>query len=187
MTTLIPKFNLPNESPEIIFVVDRSGSMAGKMHLVIEALKVFLKSLPTSVKFNICSFGTHHTFLFDRSRAYTAESLKIAMDHIQPHTFAADYGGTEMLQPVQDALKRRYKDLPLEVLLLTDGEIWRQDEMFALVNDASPRSGLTVIHAAASRGHLEALRWRKYIQFNLYGFITQARLSGRRVWWYSRS
>lgn len=33
-------------------------------------------------------------------------------------------------------------------------------EAFALVNDASPRTGLTVVHAAASRGQLEALKWR---------------------------
>lgn len=32
-------------------------------------------------------------------------------------------------------------------------------EAFALVNDASPRTGLTVVHACASRGHLGALRW----------------------------
>ena len=38
----------------------------------------------------------------------------------------------------------------------SSGEI----EAFALVNDASPRTGLTVVHAAASRGHLGALRWR---------------------------
>lgn len=38
----------------------------------------------------------------------------------------------------------------------TSGEM----EAFALVNDASPRTGLTVVHAAASRGQLEALKWR---------------------------
>ncbi|KAH8118604.1 hypothetical protein DFH11DRAFT_1503082 [Phellopilus nigrolimitatus] len=32
-------------------------------------------------------------------------------------------------------------------------------EAFALVNDASPRTGLTVVHAAASRGHVNALKW----------------------------
>ncbi|THH12226.1 hypothetical protein EW145_g143 [Phellinidium pouzarii] len=32
-------------------------------------------------------------------------------------------------------------------------------EAFALANDASPRTGLTVVHAAASRGHMNALKW----------------------------
>ncbi|KAI0347381.1 hypothetical protein BDW22DRAFT_522741 [Trametopsis cervina] len=33
-------------------------------------------------------------------------------------------------------------------------------EAFALTNDASPRTGLTALHAAASRGHLEIVKWR---------------------------
>ncbi|OBZ76329.1 hypothetical protein A0H81_03981 [Grifola frondosa] len=33
-------------------------------------------------------------------------------------------------------------------------------EPFALANDASPRTGLTVLHAAASRGKLDVARWR---------------------------
>ncbi|EJU06536.1 ankyrin [Dacryopinax primogenitus] len=32
---------------------------------------------------------------------------------------------------------------------------------FALANDAAPRTGLTALHAAASRGRLEIVRWRK--------------------------
>lgn len=140
MTTLVPKFNIPGEHPEIIFVVDRSGSMVGKMHLVIDALKVFLKSLPVGVKFNICSFGSHHTFLFERSRTYDATSLQIAMDHIAPHSFGANYGGTEMLQPVRDILKRRFQDLPLEVMLLTDGQIRDQQVLFDETNAASQKN-----------------------------------------------
>ncbi|KAI0091941.1 hypothetical protein BDY19DRAFT_569176 [Irpex rosettiformis] len=36
-------------------------------------------------------------------------------------------------------------------------------EHFALANDASPRTGLTALHAAASRGHLELVRWRTFV------------------------
>lgn len=32
---------------------------------------------------------------------------------------------------------------------------------FALANDAAPRTGLTALHAAASRGKLAVVRWRK--------------------------
>ncbi|KAK5944359.1 hypothetical protein PMZ80_003640 [Knufia obscura] len=137
MASLVPKFNIPSGHPEIVFVVDRSGSMNGKMHLVIEAMKVFLKSLPVSVKFNICSFGSRHTFLFEKSKTYDAASLEAAMAHLDPRTFGAGYGGTEMIQPLNAVLERRYKDLPLEVMLLTDGEIWNQDFLFGMVNKAS--------------------------------------------------
>jgi hypothetical protein len=32
--------------------------------------------------------------------------------------------------------------------------------VFSLVNEPSPRGGLTLLHAAASRGHLEVVKWR---------------------------
>jgi hypothetical protein len=35
-------------------------------------------------------------------------------------------------------------------------------EAFALANDASPKTGLTALHAAASRGRLDAVKWRMY-------------------------
>lgn len=35
-------------------------------------------------------------------------------------------------------------------------------EPFALANDASPRTGLTALHAASSRGYLDIVKWRAY-------------------------
>lgn len=134
MATLVPKFNLPSSKPEVVFICDRSGSMEGtKVAHMVEALHVFLKSLPVGVKFNICSFGSHHTLLFpDGSRSYDAATLKEAAEHVSG--FSANYGGTEMLTPLEDVFKRRYKDMDLEVFLLTDGEIWNQNDMFTMVN-----------------------------------------------------
>lgn len=132
MTTLVPKFKLPNISPEIVFVVDRSGSMEGEIGLVRAALKVFLKSLPVGVKFNICSFGSRHSFMFDKSRTYDRSSLEEALEHVE--SFKADYGGTCLLEPVQATIDNRFNDLPLEVMLLTDGQIQDQDQLFTFVN-----------------------------------------------------
>lgn len=36
-------------------------------------------------------------------------------------------------------------------------------EAFALANDATTRTGLTPLHGAASRGHLEVVQWRRFI------------------------
>ena len=58
MASLVPKFSLPPARPEIIFIADRSGSMEGNVGMLKDALKVFLKSLPAGVKFNILSFGS---------------------------------------------------------------------------------------------------------------------------------
>ena len=134
MATLVPKFNIPNITPEIVFVVDRSGSMDGKIPTLVSALKIFLKSLPVNgVKFNICSFGSRHSFLFKKSKTYDQSSLNEALRHV--NTFSANFGGTEMLQPIKETCKNRYKDMALECMILTDGQIWNQQEMFDFINE----------------------------------------------------
>lgn len=133
MATLVPKFALPPEKPELVFICDRSGSMGGtRITLVIQALKVFLKSLPVGVKFNICSFGSSYSFLWKKSVTYSQQTLDEAVRHAE--TFSANYGGTEMLSPLKATIEQRYKDLPLNVMLLTDGEIWNQQELFTYLN-----------------------------------------------------
>ncbi|KAH0531393.1 hypothetical protein TsFJ059_000230 [Trichoderma semiorbis] len=134
MATLVPRFNLPMEMTEVVFLCDRSGSMGGgqKIPNVIDALKIFLKSMPVGIKFNICSFGSHYEFLWERSMTYEEGTLEIAINHVSG--FSANFGGTEMYRPMEDVFKRRYKDLNLEVILLTDGEIWAQEDLFRLIN-----------------------------------------------------
>jgi hypothetical protein len=82
MTTLVPKFNLKAQKPEIIFIADRSGSMGGLIPTLIAALKVFLKSILVGCMFNICSFGSHYQFLWEKSRAYDEDSLSEAIAYV---------------------------------------------------------------------------------------------------------
>jgi Vault protein inter-alpha-trypsin domain/von Willebrand factor type A domain len=138
MATLVPKFNLPSIHPEIVFVADRSGSMRGKISTLVSALKIFLKSLPLDVKFNICSFGSNHKFLWPKSKIYDESSLRDADSYIE--SFDADFGGTEMLAAIEETVKNRYKDMHLEVIVVTDGEIWKQNELFSFVNEATSQS-----------------------------------------------
>jgi hypothetical protein len=135
MTTLVPKFSLPSSRPEIVFVCDRSGSMDSgtRMQGLKAALHIFLKSLPLGVKFNVCSFGSRHELLFKNgSVAYDAVSLKEATSYIE--TFSANFGGTEMYRPLEEVLMKRYKDMDLEIFLLTDGEVWNQADLFGLID-----------------------------------------------------
>ncbi|KAG0373559.1 hypothetical protein BGX24_011545 [Mortierella sp. AD032] len=158
MATLVPRFVLPLEHPEIVFVIDRSGSMqVTPMELAKSALKVFLKSLPVGVKFNICSFGSNHSFLWERSMSYTQETLEEAMRHVS--VMSSNYGGTEMLQPLKKTIEMRFKDMPLEVMLLTDGEIWQQDQLFNYLNEqvAIATSSLRVFTLGVGSGVSHAL------------------------------
>ncbi|CCC06044.1 unnamed protein product [Sordaria macrospora k-hell] len=135
MATLVPKFNLPSSRPEIVFVCDRSGSMGGtRIEGLKSALRIFLKSIPVGAKFNICSFGSRHEFLFpEGSRSYDQETLQRAMEYT--NLMRADFGGTEMYRPLEAAFEKRYKDMDLEVFLLTDGEIWDQGQLFTMTNE----------------------------------------------------
>jgi hypothetical protein len=134
MATLVPKFALPAERPEIVFVCDCSGSMAGNnITLVKQALQVFLKSLPVGVMFNICSFGWHYNFLWPRSKAYSQETLDMAIAHTT--MMSSNYGGTEMFAPLKATIEQRYKDIPLEMIVLTDGGIQDQQTLFAYLNE----------------------------------------------------
>lgn len=139
MTSLIPKFVLPAETPEIVFVCDRSGSMSSNMEDLKRALSIFIKSLPAGVSFNICSFGSHFDFLWPSSRLYDQRSVDEAVKLIGK--FKADYGGTEMYEPIQATFKKRHAGLDLEVFVLTDGGIWGQERLFELINGESRKAG----------------------------------------------
>lgn len=132
MVSLVPKFSLPPDTSEIIFVIDRSGSMGDKIPTLRSALELFLKSLPLGVPFNIISFGSGYESLWPRSKVSSRESLGEALKHT--NSVRANMGGTEILGALQAAVENRYKDKVLEVLILTDGQVWNQDEIFGLVN-----------------------------------------------------
>lgn len=134
MMTMVPKFELAPANPEIIFIADQSGSMSGASNTaLVAALKVFLKSLPFGVRFNICAFGSSYKFLWPQSQAYNEGNVAAALDFVSG--FTASYGGTELLQPIKAAFKAHLADLPLEIMLLTDGEIWGEEEVFTFINE----------------------------------------------------
>ncbi|KAI3343741.1 von Willebrand factor type A domain-containing protein [Ustulina deusta] len=135
MATLVPRFNITPTYGEIVFIVDRSGSMDGKMDLVIRAMTILLKSLPVGTKFNICSFGSHYSFLWPRSKSYNDANLNEALNHID--AFDSDFGGTEMHQPVEATISQRFSDMLLDAIVLTDGQIWNQESLFDMIQKAS--------------------------------------------------
>lgn len=133
MATFVPRFNLNTIRPEIIFIADQSGSMQGaKNTALIAALKTFLKSLPPGVRFNICAFGSHYKFLWEKSVSYNQENFNQALRFVQG--FTASYGGTELLSSVQAAFESHFPDMPLELVVLTDGEIYAESQLFQYVN-----------------------------------------------------
>jgi Ankyrin repeats (many copies) len=57
-------------------------------------------------------------------------------------------------------------------------------EPFSLANETSARTGLTAMHAAASRGHLDIVKWREYTLGMLVSALTILN-SGGKLWFYA--
>ncbi|KAJ5287833.1 hypothetical protein N7478_003519 [Penicillium angulare] len=131
MISLIPQMKLQPDPSEIVFVIDRSGSMEHQIPTLKSTLKLFIKSLPFGVPFNIVSFGFNPSALWTQSKIYDKESSHEALEFVK--TIGADMGGTEILSALQLAVKNGYKDKVLEVLLLTDGEVYNHYDIFELV------------------------------------------------------
>ncbi|KAJ3321656.1 hypothetical protein HDU76_014043 [Blyttiomyces sp. JEL0837] len=127
--TLVPRFALNEIRTEIIVLVDRSGSMSGsKIKQAAKALHLLLKSLPTDCYFNIVGFGSSYELLFPSSREYNADSLKVAEKHVDKLT--ADLGGTEIHSALEAVVNKRRGDMPTQIFLLTDGEVWNTEVLF---------------------------------------------------------
>jgi len=91
-------------SGEFIFVLDRSGSMDGEdIQKAVEALTLFLQSLPSGSYFNIYSFGSSHSKLYEKSVEYTKVTLNETINKIS--SFRGDMGGTNLLSPMKTVLK----------------------------------------------------------------------------------
>jgi von Willebrand factor A domain-containing protein 5 len=68
--------------------------------LAVEALKLFLYSLPSGCRFNVVSFGSYFSFMFENSVEYNDVNLERAVKEIV--NFDADMGGTEILAPIKN-------------------------------------------------------------------------------------
>lgn len=126
---------------EILFLADRSGSMRGpKIETLKDALLVFLKSLPARCKFNLYSFGSTVSGLWPCSMPYDDSTVQDALDHVS--TFEANYRGTEVLKALKKAVgDRRSTDAcSTQVILLTDGEIWKSQETIEFVRTTTADS-----------------------------------------------
>lgn len=83
MVSFFPRLMDVDALGEIIFLVDRSGSMQGsKMKRTVETMQIFMRSLSEGVKFNIVSFGSSFSMLFPKSKEYSEASLAEATKHL---------------------------------------------------------------------------------------------------------
>ncbi|KAM6948207.1 von Willebrand factor A domain-containing protein 5B1 [Aplochiton taeniatus] len=118
---------------ELLFLIDRSGSMSGtNIHRIKEGMVVALKSLPPGTMLNIVGFGTTVKALFTSSKLCTDVTLVQACEYIQ--RMRADMRGTNLLgalswvyqQPMQ-------RSCPRQVFIVTDGSVSNVGKVLELV------------------------------------------------------
>uniref|UniRef100_A0A3Q2PYI8 von Willebrand factor A domain-containing protein 5B1 n=1 Tax=Fundulus heteroclitus TaxID=8078 RepID=A0A3Q2PYI8_FUNHE len=116
---------------ELLFLIDRSGSMQ-------EAMAVALKSLPSGTMFNIVGFGTTIKPLFTSSKLCTDVSLTQFVTLMQAYEYIqrmrADMRGTNLQGALswlyQQPMQRSY---PRQVFIITDGSISNVAKVLELV------------------------------------------------------
>ena len=119
---------------EYIFLIDRSGSMAGdRIDMAKSSLSLFLRSLPKDSYFNVVSFGSHYDFMHkESSQGSSQESLNSACKRVEG--FGADMGGTEIYSCLQAVFTQRLKPgYPRFIFLLTDGAVSNTHQVVDLI------------------------------------------------------
>ena len=150
MVSLIPSFKLQTQKCELIFLVDRSGSMSGRsMNLAKEALQLFLHSLPVDCYFNIVSFGSRFSSLFFLSKLYDDHTLAEAKHHVDG--MDANFGGTEVYNPLKSILDQApIKGYARQVFLLTDGAVSNSTQVIQLVKKNSNKTRVFTLGLGSS-------------------------------------
>ncbi|CAG8838564.1 29139_t:CDS:2, partial [Gigaspora margarita] len=138
MLTLVPKFAINEIMSELIFVIDRSCSMrGGPIKKASETLQLLLLSLPEDCFFNVVSFGSHFDSLFTKSQPYSEISFSKALKHAQE--MDANYGGTEIYNPLKWAFKNSRNDVPTSIFLLTNGQVYNVDQIVELIKSCKEK------------------------------------------------
>lgn len=106
---------------DIVFVLDKSGSMAGqKMEQAKKALQLCIANLNKEDRFELLPFSTEAQSLFGEVRPNTAENRQEASDFIDE---LSPIGGTNIEEALQLALAAKKKDeRPFFIVFITDGK-----------------------------------------------------------------
>jgi len=154
----VPKIEVAVAPAEVIFVIDRSGSMGGtSIEEVRNAMQMCLRSLIDGCRFNIVGFGSTYDALFPESQQYDERSLTAASNHAA--SLEADLGGTEVLPALEYVLRQPRSERPRQVVILTDGQVTNTDAVLALVRShaADTRVFAFGIGAGSSRHLVEGI------------------------------
>lgn len=135
--TFRPQFAVSRVPADLVFVVDRSGSMRGSsIEQVRNALQICLRSLEAGCNFNIVGFGSTFESMFSSVRAYDEGSLAEASAYVAK--LGASLGGTELLPAIEFVLEQAARGERItQVVVMTDGQVTNSDAVIDAVRRRS--------------------------------------------------
>ena len=124
--TLLPPAIEPDaaNARDIVIVLDCSGSMAGdSIALAKEGVQLGLGSLSPAERFAVIGFGSSFEHFDGELQPANRKNVELARAFVSR---LGNLGGTELSQALERALVYA-DDRPMDILLLTDGEVWEAD------------------------------------------------------------
>lgn len=125
--------------PEIVLLLDQSGSMDDKISVLRGASSYLLHNIPMGWKVNIWRFGSTYRSLWSHSREKDKEALAEALEWIKVKC-QADMEGTNLISVLKNVSQHRDPSLPLRIIVLSDGNIWRVDETLQFMREVQETS-----------------------------------------------
>ncbi len=140
---------------DCILIADCSGSMAGdSIAQTRAALLAILDRLQPADRFNLIAFGSQPRAFFNG--LHPADDRGLAQARALVAGLDADMGGTEIGAALQLAYRQR-QGQPLDLLLLTDGEVWNVEELAAEAQRSGCRIFTVGVGAAVAEGLVRGL------------------------------
>ena len=129
MLTLLPPAVTPDtntdKARDVVILLDCSGSMSGdSLTLAKEGVRLALDSLSPNERFGVIGFGSHFVQFDKTLQPANRKNLNLA------HKFVVglnDLGGTELSSAFRCAIGYG-SEQPMDILVLTDGEVWGLDD-----------------------------------------------------------
>jgi Ca-activated chloride channel family protein len=122
----------------IKIIVDCSGSMSGdSITQARQAISDILNQLRPEDYFNLVAFGSTHIVFFASQMLASKENITKMRRFLRG--LDADMGGTEIRTALQAAIHLPGPDIPQDILLITDGEVWDDGKIISMAEKSGHR------------------------------------------------
>lgn len=137
---------------EMVFVVDRSGSMSGDpIEKAKEAMRRCVKGMNGNDTFQIIGFSTSATTFAPKPVANTSENVAKAIEYIDAMDGS---GGTEMLEGIRAALDYPHDPERMRIVFfMTDGYIGNETEILGAIEEKLGEARLFSFGVGSSVNH----------------------------------